>query len=521
MNNDAILVSKVKSKYHLYAATFNFSPEKVEVCRRIKESQGWEAFSYEAEKKQWVFSDLSIISLLEKYFLVEMDIETSIDRSFHLKEVQISKPQNSNELLTECRREVEAMDNGSITLRPYQVDALTNILYSIRAELPGNDLAVVPTGGGKSLLIASIARLLNEDVLIIQPGKEILSQNLEKLTRYIDRSEIGVYSAAMQEKTIKRFTFATIGSIFRRANFFKHFKYVIVDEAHCLSPKDSNTMFQKFLSVVQPKKVLGFTATPFRQDNSYFKDKSGELISYTTVKLINRMGNPQFWKRILFNMNIGDLINQGYLCPLEYMGQSIFKHEDLRLNISKSDFDLEYFQRVSLQHEPEILKVVNHAASISKHVLVFCASVAEARSFSEKTPGSAYVSAKTDKKERERIVNDFKNGKIKIVFNVSVLGIGFDFPSLDAIVMARPTKSITVLVQFLGRGVRIAPGKTSCKVFDLTSNVQSIGRIETVKLACTNGKWDLESEKCANWHNKILYENTDFLRKKPSLDKLF
>ena len=103
-----------------------------------------------------------------------------------------------------------------IELREYQRQAIDKIFWSKDKNLEGNELIVLPTGSGKSVIIAALAHALNEPILILQPSKEILEQNLEKLCRYVERSQIGVYSASMDEKTIGFYTFATIQSIYKK-----------------------------------------------------------------------------------------------------------------------------------------------------------------------------------------------------------------------------------------------------------------------------------------------------------------
>ena len=96
--------------------------------------------------------------------------------------------------------------------------------------------------------------------------------------------------------------------------------------------------------------------------------------------------------------------------------------------------------------------------------------------------------------------------EVKAVFNVGVLTTGFDHPALDCIILLRPTRSIGLYYQMLGRGVRIAEGKTACKIIDLTSTVKNMGRVETIKLV-RRDKWELESE-AGSWHNRELYRYT-------------
>jgi DNA repair protein RadD len=190
----------------------------------------------------------------------------------------------------------------------------------------------------------------------------------------------------------------------------------------------------------------------------------------------------------------------------------------MRLNVSRSDFNLEAYEKMFLEgvNKERLMKAVFYSLDHFKSTLVFCSSVRHAELLAESIKGSAVVSAKTPAKERDQIVEDFKNGTIPMVFNVGVLTTGFDHPELDCIILLRPTRSITLYYQMLGRGVRKAPGKTHCQVIDFSGSVESIGRVETIKLERQNrerewqGKkfmgtrWELISER-GSWHNRELY----------------
>jgi uncharacterized protein (DUF3820 family) len=121
-----------------------------------------------------------------------------------------------------------------------------------------------------------------------------------------------------------------------------------------------------------------------------------------------------------------------------------------------------------------------------KHILVFTKDVKEAYalrdSLVQKGISSATVSAKTPKKEREEILDAFKKGYIRVVSNCGTLTTGFDFPELDCVVVARPTQSVALFAQIMGRGIRITPGKESCKVIDVCGNVKRFGMIEMFKI---------------------------------------
>lgn len=390
-----------------------------------------------------------------------------------------------------------------ITLRPYQREALSKILWA--QTLSGNDLVVLPTGAGKSIVIAHLAKSLNKPILILQPSKEILEQNLAKLSLYVDRGQIGVYSASMNEKTVGFYTFATIQSIYKKPQDFAHFSCVIVDECHLVNPKNLSGMFTTFLKDIGSPKVIGFTATPYRMDIGWRRE-GGQLSAYTTTKLINRT-KAFFWNRLLYNINNADLLAQGYLCPLEYVDKSLLEHSEIPTNKSQSDFDMDGFEKKISSKEQQILNAIEYGGRISKSVLVFCSSVCQAKRLKELLPDSEIVTATTGKNDRASAIDRFRNGEVKVILNVGVLTTGFDHPALDCIVLIRPTRSIGLYYQMLGRGVRIAPNKTSCKVIDLTSTVRNLGKVETIRLEKVGGKWELLSE-AGSWHNKELYSFT-------------
>jgi len=386
-------------------------------------------------------------------------------------------------------------------LRSYQEEAVDKLLWS--QSLNGADICVLPTGAGKSLVIAELVVRLNQPILILQPSREILRQNYEKLLAYVPDELIGIYSASAGRKDISKFTFATIQSIYKKPEEFVHFKYIIIDECHLVNPKNLDGMFTQFLEAIGNPKVIGLTATPYRMDVSYERTTYGTFIAHTAIKLINRM-KGRFWHRIIYNINNQELIKEGHLLPLKYIDKSLLDHKDIPTNKSGSDFDLEKFEEKISGEEEKILEAVFLAEELASHVLVFCSSVVQAERLQSFVEGSAVVTSKSSRKSRDGVISAFRNGKIKTVFNVGVLTTGFDFPELDAIVLLRPTRSIGLYYQMLGRGVRRAEGKKACKVIDLTSTVKSLGRIETIRLE-KRDKWELLSES-GSWHGTPLYQ---------------
>lgn len=402
-----------------------------------------------------------------------------------------------------------------INLRPYQRQALEKIKWGLTLE--GNDVVQIPTGGGKSIVIAELANYLNQDILILQPSVEILEQNKAKLLQYVPEEEIGVYSASVGEKEIRKYTFATIGSVYKIPQAFQHFKIVLLDELHLLNPKATSGMFTKFLKGVGNPKVIGFTATPYRIFPTYFKGenpRTGEygLYQSNSIKVVTRVldkkGGDKFWDRILYSIDAGDLIAQGYLCPLTYVDKTTITQELVPLNKGRTDFDMDAYDRMVAKMDQDIVSLISEVKNKHKSILVFCNSIQQAKRMQEYFPeDSCEVSSQTKSKEREAIIEAFKNGRVKIVFNVGVLTTGFDMPRLDSIVLLRPTRSVALYYQMLGRGTRIAPDKTTCTIYDWSDTVKKIGRLETIKLAKVENKWNIVTETKPNgWHGIELYK---------------
>ena len=389
-------------------------------------------------------------------------------------------------------------------LRPYQSDAVSAILADI--SVAGNSIVSLPTGAGKSLIIAECAARLNQPVLIVTPSKEIVVQDAEKMSLYVGADKIGIYSASLSSKKINTFTFATIQSIYRKPEDFAHFKIVFIDECDLLDPREMDTMFRSFLSSIGNPKVIGFSATAYRLSHNY--DRKRNLV--TSIKMINRIktrgarGFVMFWDRIIFNLDPEYLIERGFLIRPTYYFNKLLDNKDIPINKSKTDFDLEKYQELITSREDSILDAVRRAKEKFRSILVFCASVEQAERFAETVKDSAALSSKTKAKDRDRIIKDFKSGTLRIVFNYTVLGVGFDYPALDCVVLVRPTRSLRLYYQFVGRAIRPATGKTQTTVIDFSDTVKTLGRIETIRLVKNAGLWNIQTER-GLWHGKTLY----------------
>lgn len=402
-------------------------------------------------------------------------------------------------------------------LRPYQQEVVNKIIASQNAF--GNDVVVVAQGGGKSIIIAHVADKLGK-ALVICPNKEILEQNVEKMEHYIDREDIGVFSASMNEKTVKKITFGTIQSMYKKPELFEDFDIVIYDEADLHNPKKVESMSNKLFKGAKIKKVFGFTGTPYRQD-VFYKYPPGyrglawqktKIEAITTTKMINRY-KSRFWTRILCVINTQDLMDQGYLSPIEYHDMSLMDHRSIPTNKSRSDFDMEAFDSMINDKHLELVSRIQSLPHKAK--LVFCSSIEQAEALQKLTPNSAVVTSKTTKKKRAETVKSLKDGSLEILYNVGIFTVGFDYPELDCLVLLRPTRSLRLHSQILGRVSRIAEGKEKGHVYDFVSNIRNLGKLEDIKVkqvkAFYQGKpyltWDVVSPSYPNgFHMQPLYK---------------
>ncbi len=385
-------------------------------------------------------------------------------------------------------------------LRPYQQEASDAAVKFFQSKEQYNALIIAPTGCGKSLLIADIAYRVGGNILVLQPSAEILKQNYAKMKSYgVD--DISIYSASCNEKVISRITFATIGSIIRKKDEFNKFKAIIIDEAHVCNAKGG--MYKEFLTHVRCK-VLGLTATPYRLSSQQGKATNGVFkplpfrkgqnhymkgIENRCIEKILTRTIPKMFHKIIYQVPIQTLLEQGYLSRLRYFQMPVLDTAKVKRNSTGQDFD-----EASLRDEMAKCCYLNKVEEIVKRllsprgekdkrngILVFTKFIDESEELCKSIPDSAMVSGDTPKKDREQTLEDFKEGKIKVLFNCSVLTTGFDYPALDTVVMARPTMSLAMWYQIVGRAIRPYTGKQGW-VIDLCGNVERFGEVENLQL---------------------------------------
>lgn len=358
--------------------------------------------------------------------------------------------------------------------RPYQAAALE----ALHAHLAGNDTApcvVLPTGAGKSLVMAWAiqywkGRYPPFRACVLAHRKELVAQNSAELAGLCPMIDMGVYSAGLGRKDEDAsILFAGIDTIFKRWGDLRPFDVLIIDEAHRI-PARGEGKYRTFIEgcrKINPQlRVVGLTATPYRMGCGPICHRDHIL------------------NEVCYEANVGDLIAQGFLCKLRSkVGDAA---PDLSLVERNHGGD---YKENSLAKAAEVVveKAVRSAVGhISKEqrkaVIFFCVDVehcrrvsCELRKYGIEAPA---VTGKTPPAERERIAQGFISGRYHAICNVNVYTEGFNVKRVDCIVLLRPTLSMGLYSQMVGRGLRLHPDKTDCLVLDYAHCIDEHGPID-------------------------------------------
>lgn len=375
----------------------------------------------------------------------------------------------------------------SFTPRPYQTAAVNAAVTYLKGPRARNGLIILPTGAGKSIVIANMIKELGEPTLVFQPSKEILLQNHAKLMSY--GYNAGIYSASAGVKKLQNITFATVGSVVNKLSMLERFRYMIVDECHAVNAKGG--MYEEVISHLGVR-VLGLTATPYRLGKE--TDERGETRSI--LKFLTRT-RPRVFEDVVYYVQNKELFDAGYLAKIVYHSIKTINRSALQTNTTGADYTDASVKAAyaSSGFYQKLLQVVNrlfHPEVNRKNALVFTRYTEEARMVAANVPGSAVVTAESTPQERDRIINGFRAGRIRCVCNVGILTTGFDYPELEAVVVARPTRSLALFYQMGGRGFRPHPNKRDTMFIDLCGNIEQFGRFEDLELS-QEGGWHVRS----------------------------
>ena len=381
-------------------------------------------------------------------------------------------------------------------LRGYQQIAV-NAVYDYLRKSDLNPCVVLPTGAGKSIVIAKIVTdavtLWQGRCLILAHVKELLEQNATKIAALCPEIDIGIFSAGLNSRNTKeRVIVAGIQSVYDKAAQLGSFDLVLIDEAH-LIPPDGDGMYRSFLDdmkKINPNiRLIGMTATPYRLKGGLICRKENLL------------------NEVCCEIGVRELIVAGYLSKLRSKNGK-YKADLDNLHIRGGEFVAEDVEK-AMDNERLVTAACREIAELCKDrkkVLIFASSIDHCRHIAETIRDQTHeecgiVTGHTPKLERAEILDRFRGitqknlfgeakPELKYLVNVGVLTTGFDAPAIDCVAILRPTNSAGLYYQMVGRGFRLSPdtGKTDCLILDYGGNIMRHGPVDMIRITENPGR---------------------------------
>lgn len=359
-------------------------------------------------------------------------------------------------------------------LRAYQSEAVASVWNHIEKR-DDNPCIVLPTGAGKGVVLAQLAKDVHAwggRICILAHVRELLAQTAGNIERLAPEVPLGIYSAGLKARDLGyACTVAGIQSVYNKADKLGKLDVIAIDEAHRI-PGDGEGMYQTFLKAareINPAvRLIGLTATPYR----------------TSSGLICQPEN--LLNHVCFEIGVRKLIRDGWLSPLRSK-VAREKYDLTGVAIQAGEYVKSDLEQAMMRDEQKIAMAcleVTEQTQTRKSALVFCSGVEHAKivasMLAELSPDTPVerIFGDTASTERDRIIKDFREGRIKYLVNVDVLTTGFDAPAVDCVAVLRPTMSPGLWYQMCGRGFRKAEGKENCLILDFGGNALRHGPVD-------------------------------------------
>jgi DNA repair protein RadD len=360
-------------------------------------------------------------------------------------------------------------------LRPYQQEAVDRTLNYFRKQRHPA-VIVLPTGAGKSLVIAELAKIAKGRVLVLAHVKELVEQNHLKYESY--GLKAGIYSAGLNQKnSTQKVIFGSIQSVAKATDsFFENFTLLVIDECHRVG-LEQESQYAKVIEQLKRNNericILGLTATPYRLGLGWIYNFAlrGEL----------KTQEPRFFKHCIYELPLEYMIKNRYLTPPVKVNIPVTSYDFSELREGSNSYTMAQLEKALHKQRRLTPLIIKNIVDITesdrrKGVMLFSSTVKHAQEIMKHLPtGQArLVVGTTEVSERDQIVEDFKQKAFKYLVNVSVLTTGFDAAHVDVIAILRPTESISLYQQIIGRGLRLDANKKDCLVLDYTGMGHSI-----------------------------------------------
>lgn len=411
-------------------------------------------------------------------------------------------------------------------LRNYQTEAIEAVNDHL-ATRDDNPCIVLPTGAGKSLVMAQMIHEWIESypplrACVLAHRKELVEQNAAELQGIDPWLSVGIYAASLRRReTRQSVTFASIDSICNKVQDFAPFDILIIDEAHRI-PVKGEGKYRKFIEACKARnpnlRVVGLTATPYRFG-------VGDVCH-----------EDHILNHVCYSANVGDLIREGYLSPLRSIRGDV--EIDLSgVKVTAGEYNLRQLAE-RVDKESVVTQAVNHMvacvrAEKRKSIIVFCIDIEHCKHVQQELRkygiDAPYIVGSTAIKKREKLVDEFKAGRIPWLLSVDCFFEGFNARGVDCVAMLRPTQSKGLWVQAVGRGLRLSPetDKEFTLVLDYGQNIDRFGPIdleeeEGVRTADCGGCGNVFSRavrKCPSCGWEIPKKQLDLFQKEEEEEK--
>jgi ATP-dependent helicase IRC3 len=403
-------------------------------------------------------------------------------------------------------------------LRQYQQDAI----QAIENKFIDSDRQYIemPTGSGKTITFLSFAAKHYSYILIIVPSKELLRQVYESALLFWSEDQISRKGAGFNEE-LSNVHIVIVNSL--RQKYVSEiatgeFELIIIDEAHHIQCESYKRAIKEITETqfITPK-ILGVTATPDRLDGLMIQ----ELLYDCSYKV-----------------SIEKLIAENHLSDIE--GYCIKTNVDLSdIDDHNGDFSItQLYKKLSTQTRNNLIVEICKCHMKDRKTLIFCINVDHAKEISALLNSlglySRAIFGDMCASERKSILDSFRSGEISFLCNCQLLTEGFDEPAIDGIIIARPTRSRSLFMQMVGRGLRKFPGKLECKIIDIVDNHRALASFSSL---LDEGAWkqlesfkgiakvreNIEKQILENIETKIVRSNLfniKFLDEEPMVDAM-
>jgi ATP-dependent helicase IRC3 len=353
-------------------------------------------------------------------------------------------------------------------LHDYQMDAIGAIKNGFKENF--RQYVQMPTGSGKTFTFLYYARNFCNNILVIVPSIQLMNQVYESALSFYHKSEISRKGGHFFDE-LSKIHICVVHSI--RNDYLKFlasqfFDLVIIDEAH----HSMSESYKKFINLRMKyfkdedeifKRILGMTATPERTDGQFISEILGECS---------------------FKLFIPDMIKSGQLCDIE--GYSLKTKIDISdMSTNNGDFSIKFlYNKLCNKNRNDMIVGVIKKDMKERKNIVFCINIKHSKEISdllnENGINSSHIDGTMKPIQRKSILDSFRQGNISTLCNCQLLTEGFDEPSIDGIILARPTISKSLFTQMIGRGLRLFPGKKNCKIIDIVDNHKFLSGINNL-----------------------------------------